>query len=95
MKALQRGSRTVREALNQHKLHIDALQSEIEAKRKAQGSLEMNKTEDGEEIIDEEEFRMLSELQQTKRAYRSLFSEHKDIAIKLSAADRSVRSVFR
>jgi kinesin family protein 6/9 len=92
MKALQRGSRTVREALNQHKLHIDALQSEIEAKRKAQGSLEMNKTEDGEEIIDEEEFRMLSELQQTKRAYRSLFSEHKDIAIKLSAADRSVRS---
>ncbi len=92
MKALQRSSRTVRESLNQHKMEIDSLQSEIEAKRKANGSLEMNKTEDGEEIIDEEEFRLLSELQRTKRAYRSLFSEHKDISIKLSAADRSVRS---
>ena len=92
MKALQRSSRTVRESLNQHKMQIDSLQSEIEAKRKANGSLEMRKTEDGEEIIDEEEFRLLSELQRTKRAYRSLFSEHKDISIKLSAADRSVRS---
>eukprot|EP00946_MAST-07B_sp_MAST-7B-sp1_P005220 g5220.t1 len=92
MKALQRGSRTVRATLNQHKSQIDALQAEIETKRKAQSSLEMNKTEDGEEIIDEEEFRLLSELQRTKRAYRSLFSEHKDIAIKLSAADRSVRA---
>ena len=55
MKALQRGSRTVRATLNQHKSQIDALRAEIETKRKAQSSLEMNKTEDGEEIIDEEE----------------------------------------
>ena len=50
-----------------------------------------NKTDDGEDIIDEEEFRLMREQQQHKRSYRSIFADYKDVAMRLSGADKAVQ----
>ena len=91
MKALQKSSRTVRETLNAHKNEIDSYKKEIEIKRNMQSELEMETTKDGDMIIDEEEFILINKLKASKKSYRERFSEHKEISIKLGAADKSVR----
>ena len=92
MKALQRSSRTVRETLNGHKSEIDQYKMDIETKRQMQSELEMETTKDGDMIIDEEEFVMINSLKQAKKSYRERFAEHKEISIKLGAADKAVRT---
>jgi kinesin family protein 6/9 len=62
MKALQRSSKTIRETLNQYKLEIDKLKQMIELKRKQTSELEMETTDDGDMIIDEEEFQLMNQL---------------------------------
>ena len=62
MKALQKTSRTVRETLNAHKEQIDQYKALIERKRKMTSELEMNTTDDGDMIIDEEEFKLMNQL---------------------------------
>ena len=62
MKALQKTSRTVRETLNAHKEQIDQYKTLIERKRKMTSELEMNTTDDGDMIIDEEEFKLMNQL---------------------------------
>ena len=91
MKVLQKSSRTVRETLNAHKLEIDRLKSEIEMKRSMQSELEMETTNEGDMIIDEEEFRLMNQLKDAKRGYRERFAEHKEISMKLNSSDKAVR----
>ena len=71
---------------------IDNFKNLIERKRKTTSELEMETTSDGDMIIDEEEFHLMNQLKATKKSYRDLFTEHKEISVKLGGADKAVRT---
>eukprot|EP00949_MAST-11_sp_MAST-11-sp1_P004639 g4639.t1 len=85
-------AKALREEINGHKRSIDQLSDQIDIKRTATRGQFSSKTEDGEEVVDEEEFRLIKERQEHKRSYRAKFAGYKEQQLELSALDREVQA---
>ena len=86
---LKAKARVVRANLNDLKTVIDTLKSSIAQKRAAVRAIDASKQNDDEDVVDEEEFRMMREEQEAKRNYGKNFNVLKDLRMNIEQLTRS------
>ena len=89
---LKAKARVVRTNLNDLKTVIDSLKTGIAQKRAAYRAIDASKQNDDEDVVDEEEFRMMKEEQDAKRNYRKNFNVLKELRINIEQLTRQVQA---
>ena len=81
------------ESVNDLKLEIDTLAAQLETKRRQRAVEQSGEDFGGEDVVDEEEFRLMRSERDTKRAYRSAFSSLRSSKQEMDALLSSVTSL--
>jgi kinesin family member 6/9 len=89
---LKAKARVVRTNLNDLKTVIDSLKASIASKRASYRAIDASKQNDEEDVVDEEEFRMMKEEQTAKRDYRKNFNVLKSLRVDIEQLTRTVQS---